>query len=145
MMGATQFRIRSGLSALCCLLLVATAATSSMAQEQGAGRQEFIRNCASCHGAGGRGDGPLAKFMRVAPADLTVLTAHNDGEFPLYTVVQIIDGRDMKDAHGTRAMPIWGDRFDVEAGETFGLYGTEVFIRARILELAGYIRSIQKP
>ena len=142
---ATRTLIRFGLLALASVLLAAMTLVSADAQEQTLGKQEFVRNCASCHGAGGRGNGPLAKFMKVGPADLTALTARNDGEFPLYTVVQIIDGRDMKDAHGSRAMPIWGDRFDVEAGETFGAYGAEVNIRARILELGRYIRSIQTP
>jgi len=142
---ATRTLIRFGLLALASVLLAAMTLVSADAQEQTLGKQEFVRNCASCHGAGGRGNGPLAKFMKVGPADLTALTARNDGEFPLYTVVQIIDGRDMKDAHGSRAMPIWGDRFDVEAGETFGAYGAEVNIRARILELVRYIRSIQTP
>jgi len=142
---ATRTLIRFGLVALASVLLAAMTLVSADAQEQTLGKQEFVRNCASCHGAGGRGNGPLAKFMKVGPADLTALTARNDGEFPLYTVVQIIDGRDMKDAHGSRAMPIWGDRFDVEAGETFGAYGAEVNIRARILELVRYIRALQKP
>jgi mono/diheme cytochrome c family protein len=137
--------IRFGLMALGFLLMAAMTLVSTGAQGQTLGKQEFVRNCASCHGAGGRGNGPLAKFMTVGPADLTELTARNDGEFPLYTVVQIIDGRDMKDAHGSRAMPIWGDRFNVEAGETFGAYGAEVNIRARILELIHYIRSLQTP
>lgn len=137
--------IRFGLMALGFLLMAAMTLVSAGAQGQTLGKQEFVRNCASCHGTGGRGNGPLAKFMTVGPADLTELTARNDGEFPLYTVVQIIDGRDMKGAHGSRAMPIWGDRFDVEAGETFGAYGAEVNIRVRILELIHYIRSLQTP
>ena len=39
-------------------------------------------NCAGCHGAGGRGDGPLAAGLAVPPADLTAahLWAHSDGE-----------------------------------------------------------------
>jgi len=35
-----------------------------------AGRQLFERNCAACHGAGGRGDGPGAKGLNPPPSDL---------------------------------------------------------------------------
>ena len=42
----------------------------------------FQANCTGCHGSEGRGDGPLAKGLAVAPADLTAehLFAHADGE-----------------------------------------------------------------
>lgn len=38
-----------------------------------AGKALFERNCASCHGATGHGDGPAAKALFPAPADLTVV------------------------------------------------------------------------
>jgi mono/diheme cytochrome c family protein len=38
-----------------------------------AGKVLFERNCASCHGATGRGNGPAAKGLNPAPADLTVV------------------------------------------------------------------------
>jgi len=42
----------------------------------------FAENCAVCHGAGGRGDGPLADKLSVRPADLTMphLFAHKIGD-----------------------------------------------------------------
>ena len=42
----------------------------------------FARNCAVCHGPGGRGDGPAAASLAIPPADLTQahLWAHSDGE-----------------------------------------------------------------
>ncbi len=42
----------------------------------------YPANCAACHGAGGRGDGPAAKGLAVPPADLTAahLWMHSDGE-----------------------------------------------------------------
>ena len=42
----------------------------------------FARNCAVCHGIGGRGDGPAAASLAIPPADLTQahLWAHSDGE-----------------------------------------------------------------
>jgi putative copper resistance protein D len=42
----------------------------------------YAQNCAVCHGAGGRGDGPLADKLPIRPADLTEphLFAHKVGE-----------------------------------------------------------------
>jgi putative copper resistance protein D len=42
----------------------------------------YAQNCAMCHGAGGRGDGPLAAKLPIRPADLTEphLFAHKVGD-----------------------------------------------------------------
>ena len=42
-----------------------------------AGREMFLRHCASCHGETGKGDGPLAGELTAAPADLTRIAARN--------------------------------------------------------------------
>ncbi len=46
------------------------------------GSELFPANCAACHGAMGRGDGPLAKSLSIPPADLTAghLFEHGDGD-----------------------------------------------------------------
>src|SRR5208282_2531119 len=46
------------------------------------GQKAFAQNCASCHGAEGQGDGPLAKQLSDPPADLTAghIYAHSDGD-----------------------------------------------------------------
>lgn len=46
------------------------------------GAQLFAANCAACHGADGRGDGPLASHLPVRPANLTQehVWGHSDGE-----------------------------------------------------------------
>lgn len=46
------------------------------------GTRVFAEQCASCHGATGRGDGPLAKSLAEPPADLTAdhVYAHSDGD-----------------------------------------------------------------
>src|SRR6185437_699364 len=46
------------------------------------GARAFAANCVACHGAEGRGDGPAAKALNDAPADLTAahIYAHTDGE-----------------------------------------------------------------
>lgn len=46
------------------------------------GEHLFAANCASCHGAGARGDGPAAQSLPLPPADLTAahFRAHGDGD-----------------------------------------------------------------
>jgi putative copper export protein/mono/diheme cytochrome c family protein len=46
------------------------------------GAEAYSANCVACHGAGGHGDGVLAKTLPVPPADLTAahLWMHQDGE-----------------------------------------------------------------
>lgn len=46
------------------------------------GARAFAANCVACHGADGRGDGPLAKSLPVKPADLTAphIFGHSDGD-----------------------------------------------------------------
>ncbi|MBI3978029.1 MAG: copper resistance protein CopC [Chloroflexi bacterium] len=45
------------------------------------GRQLYQQECATCHGPGGQGDGPLAATLRPRPADLSQhVGTHADGE-----------------------------------------------------------------
>jgi putative copper resistance protein D len=46
------------------------------------GARLFAENCALCHGAGGKGDGPAAAALPIRPADLTAphLFAHSEGD-----------------------------------------------------------------
>jgi len=119
--------------AACTVALLASGAVS--AQEKFFGDHEFRTSCAVCHGTGGKGDGPLAKSITPPPTDLTTLSKNNKGEFPYERVFEMIDGRGALAAHGSGDMPIWGDRYSLEV--------KQAIVRARILELAYYLRSIQ--
>jgi mono/diheme cytochrome c family protein len=70
--------------------------------------KEFIKSCAPCHGVTGKGDGPIAKSLTKAPADLIKLSQKNGGVFPTSSVYDIIDGRTEVLGHGPREMPVWG-------------------------------------
>jgi mono/diheme cytochrome c family protein len=131
-------------------------ATSAGAEEDTIGSDEYRISCLSCHGVGGRGDGPLAKFLTVKPTDLTMLAKNNGGQYPdlkagsypFLRVFHVIDGRTEVAAHGDRAMPVWGNRYLLSqtsmptAGPYAGAY--EKVVRGQILELVYYIQSIQQ-
>ncbi|MBR9869241.1 MAG: cytochrome c [Oceanospirillales bacterium] len=122
------------------------------AEEELIGADEFRRSCVSCHGIGGKGDGPMAEFLTPKPADLTVIAKNNNGQYPamrtgqypFFRVFQIIDGRTLVSGHGDRVMPVWGSRYKEEAGDMYGPMGSEKAIRGRILELVYYIQQIQE-
>ena len=67
--------------------------------------------CASCHGQGGKGNGPAAPALKTPPTDLTQLAAKNGGEFPASHVAQVIKGDSALVAHGSKDMPVWGPVF----------------------------------
>lgn len=77
-----------------------------------AGRGWYVTYCAACHGADGRGEGPVAGALARDPSDLTRLAERNAGVFDGGSVAAFIDGRRPLDVHGSREMPVWGRRFD---------------------------------
>lgn len=123
-------------------------AMPAAAEEDIIGSSEFLNSCAPCHGVGGRGDGPVAEHLNLAPTDLTRMAEQNEGRFPFLEAFHIIDGRTMVSGHGTRAMPIWGQRYRTEAGgddQPINKMATETMVRARVLELVNYLQAIQQP
>jgi mono/diheme cytochrome c family protein len=66
----------------------------------------YQRYCASCHGANGLGDGPAAGAMAPPPSNLAA------GRRSVPDLMQVIDGRRSVRAHGTSAMPVWGEVFE---------------------------------
>ncbi|MGO4881467.1 MAG: c-type cytochrome [Bryobacteraceae bacterium] len=77
-----------------------------------AGKDLFREYCAVCHGATGKGNGPAAGALKVAPADLTLIAQKNGGKFPEVRVQSIINGEaEGPLAHGSKDMPVWGDLF----------------------------------
>ena len=128
--------------------LVASA-TFAFAEGGGMGEYEYLNSCAACHGASGKGDGPVTDFLSGAsPSDLTVLQKNNGGVFPLLAVYDTIGGTDVASVHGSRDMPIWGNRFrqrldKSDVPDSFSTLETELYVHARILALVEYLAGIQ--
>ena len=133
-------------------LITATVAVAftnfGWAQRVNPGEIEFLSSCAPCHGAEGKGNGPMSAALKAIPPDLTVLTKNNGGVFPFSNVYEVIDGRKVVAAHGTREMPAWGrvrsnllypsDKFIDPS------YDPEVIVRTRILAVIDYLNRIQE-
>lgn len=91
--------------------------------------------CVSCHGLDATGNGPAAKALTKAPADLTRISARNNGQFPEVRVKRYIEGADEIAAHGSRDMPIWGSLFRSMEPDLVPL---------RVQALADFLKSVQK-
>ena len=100
------------------------------------GKYEFSTYCAACHGLQGRGDGPTASALKQSPTDLTQLAKRNNGVFPYDRVFAQIHGKEIAVVHG-REMPLWGERYNLEVHD-------QALVRARILELVTYVKSLQE-
>lgn len=144
-------RSTSGRAFIACAIL-AGSATFAHAQQSGppaqlvdVGKQEYATHCAVCHGVSGKGDGVYADLLKsgtVVP-NLTELSKKNDRVFPYMRVYQTIDGTQDAKAHGTKEMPIWGNRYRIEAGQGFYDAYSDAYVHARILALTEYIYRIQ--
>lgn len=135
----------SKLLALSVALLIAVPGMVS-AEEKRIGQDEFMKNCAACHGPVGKGDGPFVEFLQQSPKDLSLLTKNHNGMFPFQKVYDWIEDSGQIRAHGTIEMPVWGDRYREEMRPQYDPFGAgfNQTVRARILELVFYIASIQQ-
>lgn len=126
--------------------------SEAKAAEMSMGQFEFENSCATCHGESGKGDGPAAQFFLGGTApDLTALQKNNGGVFPVQRIYEVIEGsRDtIVASHGSRAMPIWGQRYmqRTEKGIDFDPLTDEqkeIYVRTRILSLIEYLSTIQE-
>lgn len=103
-----------------------------------AGADLFRFYCGSCHGADGRGHGPVASSLRTAPSDLTALSRRHDGSFPRHDVELYLTGDEPRPvaAHGSKAMPVWGPIFRA-------LDPDDRTRRVRVANIVAYIEAMQ--
>jgi mono/diheme cytochrome c family protein len=127
------------------VVVAACAATqpASPRLEDFSGAELYQGLCASCHGAGAQGDGPIATLIKIGVPDLTRIASRNGGQFPAEQVRQTIDGRADIRAHGPRDMPVWG--WQLYHGSSVNDAAARARVDAEISKLVDYLKSIQRP
>ena len=137
-------------------LFVLGVATTTHAQQNNPaldvdiGQYYYDSHCAICHGLKGTGPDrePYWNLLSKNIPDLSALALRNGGVFPFKRVYQIIDGREDFDrqirlAHGSREMPIWGREFTAQSLSLSPFYDPEAFARAKIVALTDYVYRLQ--
>ena len=104
-------------------------------------KQDFSDYCAACHGASGKGDGVAAAGLKKKPADLTVLSAKNHGDFPTTRVMAQIWG--YAGAKGQGVMPDFAPLMAGEMVPYDGGDGIQTPTPVRLVALAEYLKTLQ--
>lgn len=119
-----------------------------IASVQSTGEARFINSCSACHGADGKGAGPIVGYLTGSMPDLTQLSANNGGAFPITKFYSTIDGTMTSGSHGSREMSVWAQRYLVRgeqgASPDFQASQSEVSVKFRILALTECLSSIQE-
>ncbi|MFA8384683.1 MAG: c-type cytochrome [Pelagibaca sp.] len=118
------------------------ACTPEEMPEASDGRALFMENCAVCHGADAKGNGPMARVMETEPADLTLIAQRSGGTFPTVEVLSTIDGYTKASPSGPN-MPefgalLEGDLVPLDTGD-----GILTPTPRKLVALVEYIESIQ--
>jgi mono/diheme cytochrome c family protein len=123
--------------------MCAMAATALAQPRLDLGKREFDNKCAVCHGVDGKGGGPYADQLKHKLPDLTTMASRNGGVFPVNRTYEIIEGAGK--GHGTRAMPVWGVEYTVQAAEALPElpYNQAVYVRTRIMALLEHMNRLQ--
>jgi len=122
-------------------LIISTTESLLLADQSDGGEQLYLRYCSSCHGADGKGNGPVASHLKVKVPDLTLLTKRHKSTYPLDEVMATIDGRRAVRAHGDRNMPVWGEKF---RSETEGKKYSELTTLVKERAIAEYVSTLQR-
>jgi mono/diheme cytochrome c family protein len=123
------------------MVLLATSPHAAPQQAAEQGRREYVRYCAACHGVNGDGAGPVAPALLSHPTDLQRLSGRYGKPLDAGRLGAVIDGRQSVVAHGTREMPVWGERFDALPPDEDSRERT---IAERLAALLAYLQSIQR-
>jgi mono/diheme cytochrome c family protein len=102
------------------------------------GQTVYVRYCTACHGKEARGDGSLAKDLRIPVSDLTLLAANNGEKYPEERVTLVLAKGGTVRGHGSDDMPAWGPAFNRSAG-----IGDRTVDEA-FRDLNHYLRSLQR-
>lgn len=115
------------------------------AQDAKIGQEEFQAHCAACHGVSGLGDGPIGPLLKTPAPNLAMITERNGGKFPFQKIYDIVDGSIVVAAHGSRDMPLWGDRYSKDPKPVTPDQAATArdLAQQRILSLVYYIGTLQ--
>lgn len=122
-------------------LLACTTVSHPSGPETYSGARLYEVFCASCHGSQGRGDGPVAPFIKADVPDLTLISARSGGQFPAEQVYRSVDGQSRRPTHGPRHMPVWGYEFFAGDGDDESAHKQAGDMVER---LVAYLASIQE-
>ena len=111
-------------------------------RDEPTGAQDFATFCAACHGISGRGDGEAAAGLDRKPADLTGLSARNNGVFPGTRVMGKIWGY-TGGHNGTSPMPQFGPLLQGDLVPYDGGDGIATPTPVRLVAIAEYLRTLQ--
>ena len=107
------------------------------------GKDQYMARCAACHGANGKGAGPVAKQIGAKVPDITTYAKRNGGAFPSELAWQKIDGRPAS-FDVERSMPVWGRDFRHEAMDKLDSKSKpETYVAAEVYSIVEYVRSMQ--
>lgn len=122
------------------LVLCAASTAGAGSRDVAQGRTFYLRYCASCHGENGNGRGPMASSLKQQPADLRMLGEKYGNPLRVKELAKFIDGREYVAAHGSREMPVWGERFY----DIWSAQGSKAGnLQDRIRKIVLYLRTIQ--
>jgi mono/diheme cytochrome c family protein len=123
---------RRDLGGLALLLGLAAAsqlqAETSQTEAVQRGTAHYLFFCGNCHGVEGKGDGPLAVHLKMAPTDLTLLQAGNSGTSVAELVMKALDGRHAIGETEAHRMPIFSESLEVKT----------------VIEITEYLKTIQR-
>ena len=128
---------------LCLIGCLAASACAGQQPDPQPGREIYMGYCVSCHGPQGRGDGPLAGDLALAPANLTQLAAANGGVFPTTRVMAKIHGYPGR--YQSDIMPEFGPVLEGPMVMWKDEEGTAVETPQALIDLTAYLVSIQLP
>ena len=104
------------------------------------GQAEFMQYCSPCHGADGKGGGPVAASLKVPPPDLTRLAERHGSPLSRAKLAEFIDGRRRVGPHGPGDMPVWGEKFYGDVPNRV----PETERRTKVDVVVRYLMSIQE-
>jgi hypothetical protein len=111
-------------------------------RDEPTGAEDFATFCAAYHGTSGMGDGEAASGLDRKPADLTGLSARNNGVFPGTRVMAKIWG--YTGGHdGTSPMPQFGPLLQGDLVPYDGGDGIATPTPVRLVAIAEYLRTLQ--